>query len=118
VKNLEERNRTRTQALHRFEGSRAYSLHYRGFPHSYDAEMVVNVTYQSPASKDFTVVSQSGSKMLIDHVLKKMIESEKEAVQQQSRTELSEQNYEFTMAGYEQRPAGRPSIPPLSPRPR
>jgi hypothetical protein len=116
VKNLEERNRTRTQALHRFEGSRIYSLHYRGFPHSYDAEMVVNLTYQSPASKDFTVVSQSGSKLLIDHVLKKMIESEKEAVQQQSRTELNEQNYEFNMAGYEETPQGARYILSVSPR--
>lgn len=116
VKNLEERNRTRTQALHRFEGSRTYSLHYRGFPHSYDAEMVVNVTYQSPASKDFTIVSQSGSKLLIDHVLKKMIESEKEAFQQQSRTELNEQNYEFTMAGYEDTPEGARYILAVSPR--
>jgi hypothetical protein len=116
VKNLEERNRTRTQALHRFEGSRIYTLHYRGFPHSYDAEMVVNVTYQSPASKDFTVVSQSGSKLLIDHVLKKMIEGEKEAVQQQSRTELNEQNYEFTMAGYEETPEGARYILSVSPR--
>ena len=116
VKNLEERNRTRTQALHRFEGSRTYSLHYRGFPHSYDAEMVVNVTYQSPANKEFTVVSQSGSKLLIDHVLKKMIESEKEAVQQQSRTELTEQNYEFTMAGYEETPQGANYVLSVSPR--
>lgn len=116
VKNLEERNRTRTQALHRFEGSRIYSLHYRGFPHSYDAEMVVNMTYQSPASKDFTVVSQSGSKLLIDHVLKKMIESEKEAIQQQSHSELNEQNYEFTMAGYEETPEGARYILSVSPR--
>jgi len=116
VRNLEERNRTRTQALHRFEGSRTYSLHYRGFPHSYDAEMVVNVTYQSPASKDFTIVSQSGSKFVIDHVLKKMIESEKEAVQEQSRTELNEQNYEFTMAGYEETPDGARYILAVSPR--
>lgn len=116
VRSLEERNRTRTQALHRFEGSRTYSLHYRGFPHSYDAEMVVNVTYQSPATKDFTIVSQSGSKLLIDHVLKKMIESEKEAVQQQSRTELNEQNYEFTMAGYEDTPEGARYILAVSPR--
>ncbi|HWX91713.1 MAG TPA: hypothetical protein VNY29_03695 [Terriglobales bacterium] len=116
VRNLEERNRTRAQALHRFEGSRIYSLHYRGFPHNYDAEMVVTVTYQSPASKDFTVVSQSGSKLLIDHVLKKMIESEKEAVQQQSRTELNEQNYEFTMAGYEETPGGANYVLSVSPR--
>lgn len=116
VRNLEERNRTRAEALHRFEGSRIYSLHYRGFPHNYDAEMVVAVTYQSPASKDFTVLSQSGSKLLIDHVLKKMIESEKEAVQQQSRTELNEQNYEFTMAGYEETPGGANYVLSVSPR--
>ena len=66
VKNLEQRNQARAEALHRFEGTRVYTLHYHGFPHSYDAEMVVSLTYQSPASKEFTVVSQSGSKFVID----------------------------------------------------
>jgi len=116
VKNLEERNRARAQALHRFEGTRVYSLHYRGFPHSYDAEMVVKVAYQSPSSKDFTEVSQSGSKFVIDRVLRKMLESEKEAAQQPGRTELSEQNYEFTMAGYEEAPEGASYILSVSPR--
>lgn len=116
VKNLEERNQLRAQVLHRFEGTRVYSLHYRGFPHSYDAEMVVNLTYQSPASKEFTIVSQSGSKFVIDHVFKKMIDSEKEAAQQSSRTELNEQNYEFALAGYEETPAGATYILSVTPR--
>jgi len=104
VRNLEERNRARAQALHGFEGSRIYTLHYRGFPRSYDAEMVVKIAYQAPASKEFTVVSQSGPKFIIDRVLKKMLESEKEAGNDPSRSALSEQNYDFALVGHEQTP--------------
>jgi hypothetical protein len=116
VRNLEVRNRERAQALHRFEGTRVYSLHYRGFPHNYDAEIVVGVKYQSPATKDFTVVSQSGSKFVIERVFKKMLESEKEAGQEQSRTALSQQNYEFSMAGYETAPEGSRYVLAVTPR--
>jgi hypothetical protein len=91
-------------------------MHYRGFPHNYDAEMVVGVKYQSPASKEFTVLSQSGSKFVIDHVFKKMLESEKEAGQEQSRTALNEQNYEFSMAGYETGPEGARYVLAVSPK--
>lgn len=116
VRNLEEHNRLRAQALHRFEGTRVYSLHYRGFPHNYDAEMVVGVAYQSPASKEFAVVSQSGSKFVIEHVFKKMLESEKEAGQEQSRTALNQQNYEFAMVGYETAPEGARYVLTVTPR--
>jgi hypothetical protein len=118
VRNLEQRNHERAQALHRFEGTRVYSLHYRGFPHNYDAEMVVGVSYQSPAKKDFTVVSQSGSKFVIDHVFKRMLDSEKEAGQEQSRTALTEQNYDFAMAGYETAPEGTRYVLAVTPRSR
>lgn len=101
VQNLETRNHERAQALRRFEGTRVYSLHYRGFPHSYEAEMVVGVRYQAPANKEFTVISQSGSKFVIERVFKKMLESEKQAGEDQSRTALSQQNYDFAMVAYE-----------------
>jgi hypothetical protein len=116
VRNLEERNRARAQALHHFEGARIYSLHYRGFPHNYDAEMVVKIAYEAPASKEFTVVSQSGPKFIIDRVLKKMLESEKEAGKDQSRSALSEQNYDFALAGYEQSPEGARYILSVTPK--
>ncbi|HZE27888.1 MAG TPA: hypothetical protein VE083_10895 [Terriglobales bacterium] len=116
VRNLEERNRARGQALHGFEGTRIYSLHYRGFPHNYDAEMVVSLAYQAPASKEFTVVSQSGSKFIIERVFKKMLDSEKEAGQEQSRSALSEQNYEFTLAGQEETPEGARYILSVTPK--
>jgi Outer membrane lipoprotein-sorting protein len=116
VRNLEDRNRTRAQALHRFEGTRVYTLHYRGFPHNYDAEMVVSVAYQAPATKEFKVMSQSGSKFVIERIFKRMLESEKEASQDQSRTALNEQNYDFTLTGYEE--AGEHSTYALSVLPR
>jgi len=116
VSNLELRNQARAQALHRFEGTRVYSLHYRGFPHGYDAEMVVNLTYQSPASKEFTIVSQSGPKFVIERVFKKMLESEKEAGKDQSRTALTEQNYDFALLGREEDPEGGRYILSVTPK--
>ena len=116
VSNLEQRNQARAKALHRFEGTRVYSLHYRGFPHGYDAEMVVNLTYQSPASKEFTVVSQSGPKFIIERVFKKMLESEKEAGKDQSRTALTEENYEFALVGREEDSEGGRYILSVTPK--
>src|SRR5215469_13016212 len=70
VTNLEQRNALRAAALEEFEGKRIYRMEYRGFPSDKDAEMVVKVTFHAPNSKDFTVVSQTGSKFVIDHVFK------------------------------------------------
>ena len=63
VANLEQRNAQRAAALEEFEGKRIYRMEYRGFPSDKDAEMVVKVTFRAPNSKDFTVVSQTGSKL-------------------------------------------------------
>jgi len=63
--------------------------------------MVVNLTYQSPASKEFTVVS-SLTEVIIERFFKKMLESEKEAGKDQSRTALTEENYEFALMGREE----------------
>ena len=103
VKNLEESARRRTHALHRFEGIRVYRLQYRGLLGDRDAEMVVRVAYQSPATKEFTVISQSGSKFIIDRIFKKLLESEQEALrpENQEPTTLNTENYVFGLAGYE-----------------
>jgi hypothetical protein len=116
VKNLEDRDIARAQALHRFEGTRVYNLHYRGFPHDYDAEMVVNVTFQAPARKEFTVVSQSGSRYIVEHVFKRMLDAEKEATEEQSRTALNEQNYQFVLLGYETSPDGSRYVLSVTPK--
>jgi hypothetical protein len=55
-------------------------LAYRGFPGDRDAEMTVEATYDSPATKNFKVISQQGSKLIIDRVFKRLLESEKKAL--------------------------------------
>jgi outer membrane lipoprotein-sorting protein len=114
--NLELANQARNKALHHFDGTRTYTLHYRGFPSNHDAEMVVTISYQSPSTKEFKVVSQSGSKFIIDRVFKRMIESEREAAQDQSRNALTASNYQFTFASYEHTPTGDCYVLQVSPR--
>jgi len=106
--NLEQRNAQRAAALEQFEGKRVYRMEYRGFPSDRDAEMVVKVNYRAPNSKQFTVISQTGSKFVIDHVFNKLLEGELEAAKGENRqdTALTRQNYQFEMTGYETTPDG------------
>jgi len=103
VTRLVERNREREEALQKFQGTRVYSLKYTGFLGTHSAEMTVSVNYTSPDNKDFTIVSQSGTKFIVDHVLKGLLDGEKEAAnpENKQRTALNASNYEFTLAGYE-----------------
>jgi hypothetical protein len=104
VRSLEQRTKERTQALRHFEGMRVYCLQYRGLLGDRDAEMVVKITYQRPATKEFIVISQSGSKFVIDHIFKKLQEAEREALrpENQEPTTLNTANYTFALVGYEE----------------
>jgi hypothetical protein len=108
VNSLQERNAQRAAALREFVGTRVYRMQYRGFPSDRDAEMVVNVTYHAPYAKQFDVVSTTGSKFILDHVFKKLLEGEQEAANDENRrrTALSTENYNFSLAGYENSPEG------------
>ena len=108
VKHMQAKNHERAVALHQFQGMRVYRMEYRGFPSNRDAEMVVNMSYQAPNTKEFNVVSQTGSKFIIDHVFKKLLDGEREAMSEENRqrTALNSENYDFTMAGYETTPDG------------
>jgi len=115
---LQERNAQRAAALDQFNGTRVYRMQYRGFPSDRDAEMVVNVTYHAPNSKQFSVVSQTGSKFIIDHVFKKLLEGEQEAANEENHrnSALSTDNYDFTCAGYEATPDGAQYVLNLLPK--
>jgi hypothetical protein len=108
VSAMVQKNLDRAKALDAFQGTRAYKLEYHGFPGSRSAEMVVDVKYQSPATKEFTVRSATGSKLLIDRVLNRLLQSEKEALaeENQSRVALNNDNYTFTLDGRENTPDG------------
>ncbi len=80
-----------------------YHLSYRGFPGDRDAEMTVEATYDSPSTKRFQVTSQTGSKLIINRVFKRLLESEKEAAEPEmhARTLLNRDNYSFALIGFE-----------------
>lgn len=103
VANLVRNDIARAQALRHYECTRVYHLAYRGFPGDRDAEMTVEASYDSPATKSFKVISQSGSKLILDRVFKRLLESEKEAVEPEmhARTLLNRDNYNFALIGFE-----------------
>src|SRR5208337_2880818 len=93
----------RAQALRHYESTRVYRLSYRGFPGARDAEMTVEATYDSPSTKSFKVISQTGSKLIIDRVFKRLLESEKEAAEpdMHAHTLLNRDNYDMALIGFE-----------------
>ncbi|MBZ5684113.1 MAG: hypothetical protein LAP86_03690 [Acidobacteriia bacterium] len=118
LSNLEQRNAQRAAALEQFEGKRTYRMQYRGFPSDRDAEMVVKVSFHAPNSKEFTVLSQTGSKFVVDHVFKKLLEGEQEALKGENRhdTALTRQNYNFELVGYDTTPDGAQYVLKLLPK--
>jgi hypothetical protein len=118
VRNLQQRNAQRAAALQGFAGTRIYRMQYRGLPSDRDAEMVVSITYHAPAAKQFTVVSVNGSKFIVDHIFKKLLEGEQEAASDENRrrTALSTDNYDFALEGYEDSPEGGEYILRLLPK--
>jgi hypothetical protein len=118
VNNLVRRNAERAQKLIAFEATRIYRLDYRGFPGSRSAEMIVDVNYHSPATKEFTIRSSSGSKLLIERVLNKLLQSEQEALKpdNQRQVALNNENYTFSMTGQENTPTGSCYILAVEPR--
>jgi hypothetical protein len=105
---MEEKGKERALALRAFAASRVYRLEYRGFGGDKEAEMKVRMNFSAPATKTFTVISQDGSKFIIEHVFNKLLESEQEAVDDQNRqaTALTLENYAFALAGYEEQADG------------
>jgi hypothetical protein len=95
---LVEKNAERADALQKYQGRRSYSLDYVGFPASFHAEMVVDMTYDAPATKQFRIISQSGPQWLVDRVLKRLLDAEVEALtaENRARVALNTINYDFS----------------------
>ncbi len=118
VNHLVQRNLERARALEAYQGTRVYRLEYRGFPGSRSAEMIVDVKYRTPGTKEFSIRSEKGSQLIIERVFKRMLQSEKEAVSEenQSHVALNQDNYNFTLTGHENTPAGSFYILSVEPR--
>jgi hypothetical protein len=103
VQHLMEKNGERAAALQHYIGKRTYHLEYHGFPASAEASMEVEVNFDAPSSKHFTVVSATGSKLIQNRVFHRLLESEEQAGDATNRknTELGPENYNFSLAGIE-----------------
>jgi len=118
VTRMVERNLERARALGAYQGTRIYRLEYRGFPSSRSADMTVEVKYRSPGTKDFRIRSENGSKLILDRIFKRILQTEKEALSEenQSRVALNQDNYRFALAGSETMPSGLSYILSVEPR--
>ena len=118
VNNMTLRNAERANALRHYQGTREYQVVYKGFYGNIHAEMVVTVTYDAPATEEFTVVSQSGSKWMINHVLKRLLKTEQESIEDQNRAgiQVTSANYDFTLLGTQESSDGCPYVLGVQPK--
>lgn len=118
VEQMQLHDQERTRDLKRYHSLRHYTVEYRGFPTDLAANMAVDVNYDAASGKSFQIVSESGSKFLLEKVLKRAVDSEKEAFQQKKTMSLTPANYRFRLAGTDT-VAGRPAyvldVEPLVP---
>ena len=101
VDEMVRHNRARAEGIRHYESVRTYQVEYKGYSARIAAKMVVEADYDAVNGKTFRVVSESGNHLLLDKVLKRLIESEKEAQQEKSATALTPANYTFKLTGVE-----------------
>jgi hypothetical protein len=87
-------NETRARQLKYFTARRHYHVEFHGLGRTMAADMHVQVTYTAGSGKTFRVIDESGSRLLLDHVLTKLLETEKGDSRQQN-TALTPFNYDF-----------------------
>src|ERR1700691_2308496 len=101
VERMQSRNQTRTEELKRYQALRHYQVEYKGFSATIAAKMDVEVNFDASSGKSFRIVSESGSKILCENVLKRAVDSEKEASQDKGSTALTAANYRVHLVGSE-----------------
>jgi outer membrane lipoprotein-sorting protein len=108
VEQMQRHNQTQTLELKSYKALRHYDAEYRGFSTRIEGKMDVEVNYDAATGKSFRIVSESGSHLLCEKVLKRAVDSEKEASRDKGSTALTQANYRFRLAGSES-VAGRPA---------
>ncbi len=108
VEQMQLHDKARTRELKHYHSLRHYTVEYRGFPTDLSAAMAVDATFDAATGKSLQIVSQSGSKFLLEKVLRRAVDSEKEAFHERASTALTPANYRFRLLGAETL-AGRPA---------
>lgn len=94
IQRMVQENELRAEHLKFFTSQRHYHVEFRGLGRSLTADMHAQVTYNAGSGKTFQVLDQSGSHILLNHVLKKLLETEQDDSRQRKAT-LTPSNYEF-----------------------
>ncbi|MGD0939277.1 MAG: hypothetical protein ABR905_06145 [Terracidiphilus sp.] len=98
---MQRHDQARSEKLKHLKSTRHYRVEYKGFPANLAAQMEVEYIYDAASGKSFHIVSQSGSKFLLERVLKRALDSEKEASRDKAATALTAANYKFHFIGME-----------------
>ncbi|MDE1176924.1 MAG: hypothetical protein PW789_10000 [Edaphobacter sp.] len=103
VSQMQQKNSERQRELEGYTAERTYRVEYHGTGGEHRGEINVHMQYGDHGEKHFTVVSESGSKLICERVLRKMMATEQEASERSERMQmmLSEENYSFELQGQE-----------------
>jgi hypothetical protein len=104
VRRMLVKNDERQTALEHYRTDRTYQLEYDGTGGKHHAEMIVRAEYQAPGRKNFTVLSESGSKLLCREVLRRLVDKEEETSEKTDwqRAMFSVDTYTVQLLGQEQ----------------
>src|ERR1700675_973514 len=75
VEEMARHNQARADGLRHYQSLRHYEVEYKGYSAKIDAKLVVEADYDAVSGKTFHIVSQSGSSLLVDKVLKRLLDS-------------------------------------------
>ena len=95
IQRMVRQNAIRAEHLKYFTSKRHYHVEFHGIGRTMSADMHAQVTYTAGAGKTFQVIDQSGSDLLANHVLKKLLQTEQDESHQQTAA-LTPLNYSFT----------------------
>lgn len=118
VEGMQRHDELQASSLRHYQALRHYSIVYHGFTRTITASMDVEVNYDSSSGKNFRIIAQKGSGALCEKVIKRALESEKEASLNKSTTALNSANYRFELVGMDQvgdRPAYILMVDPITP---
>jgi hypothetical protein len=103
VARMMTKNEVRRADLVGYSSERTYRVEYKGTGGEHHAEIQVRAEYLEGGQKRLTVIEESGSKVICQRVLRKMVEGEQEASEKANRMQmmLSPQNYNIELAGEE-----------------
>jgi hypothetical protein len=110
-------NEVRTKALESYSSVRSYHLECHCLSHK-KADMVIRADYHSPNTKEFTILSESGSGTVRNKVFKKLLEAEQESMSEenQQRTAMTPENYTFQLSDHQKTDAGEFYVLDAEPR--